>query len=60
MSHPNYDSIVMARVTDEMRNGLKKIAKDQTTTESDLLRQALLHVLRKNGVRVQGRGTWSI
>ena len=60
MSNQNYDEMVMARVTADMRNHLQKLAKDRNTTESYLLRQGLLYVLHRNGIEVSDERTWLV
>ena len=60
MSNQNYDEVVVARVTTDMRFQLQKLAKDRNTTESYLLRQGLLYVLHRNGIEVTDGRTWLV
>ena len=60
MDKQNYDTLVMARVTTDMRNHLQRLAKDRNTTETYLLRQGLLYILNRNGIEVTDGRTWLV
>ena len=60
MDKQNYDEMVMARVTTDMRNHLQRLAKDRNTTESYLVRQGLSYVLHRNGIEVSDGRTWLV
>ena len=58
MSSIKFNDFLIARVGQDIRNELRKLAEKLMTSESVLLRQGVLYVLHKNGVNVEGRKTW--